>query len=34
VTPASTARAETFPVIVTFNPVLPGVSGAIGCQVQ
>jgi len=33
VTPGSTAKAEGFPVIVSFNPKLPGVSGVIGCEI-
>jgi len=33
ITPASTASVETFPVIVSFQPALPGVPGVIGCQI-
>lgn len=33
VTPGSTATAETFPVVIDFSPVLPGVATAVYCTI-
>lgn len=33
VTPGSTATAETFPVMIEFSPVLPGVATAVYCTI-